>query len=129
MIVLGVDGSRSTSSALAIAADEAQRTGQQLRVICPWLVPLPAYGVFPFPLAGLRHSVDASASSFVKRAVAFAERLAPDITCIGKAVEGRAHDVLVAEAGSASLMVVGIALSRSGNRAIRRAAHCPVTFV
>lgn len=106
-VIVGVDGSERANTALRVAIDEAIRRGARLRVVCAWEhFPAGDWGEFPPSPEELdlprRH-----AEEIVREALSVVRRQAPGLECEGSALEGQPAEVLVREAGSASLIVLG----------------------
>ena len=143
-IVVGVDGSDASREALRWAAEEAQLRSAPLVAVYVWsfippqpigdpgLLAVPA-GDFPGQLEAERDA----ASGALEAAVADAMAAAPGIEIEQKLVEGDPGDALVAESGSAELVVVGThgrsgiqaALLGSVSRHVTTHAACPVVVV
>jgi nucleotide-binding universal stress UspA family protein len=109
-IVVGIDGSECAHSALEHAVREAMLRSARLRVVCAWAIPAGIYG--GEALAGeldqvTLDSFQKHAQETVREAVAEVERLQPSVQCDGEVVEGDAAHVLLHEAKSADLIVVG----------------------
>ncbi|HET9898905.1 MAG TPA: universal stress protein [Streptosporangiaceae bacterium] len=107
-IVVGVDGSPSSVSALRWAISEAELCGDTVEAVAVWEYPLSAseFGWEPGIADKLRR-VRASAEEALARAVSDAR---PPRSAAGiqqRVVEGYAPKVLVAESAEADLLVVG----------------------
>ena len=143
-IVVGVDGSDASREALRWAAGEARLRSAPLVAVYVWsfippqpigdpgLLAVPA-GDFPGQLEAERDA----ASGALEAAVADAMAAVPGIEVEQKLVEGDPGDALVAESGSAELVVVGThgrsgiqaALLGSVSRHVTTHAACPVVVV
>lgn len=143
-IVVGVDGSDASREALRWAAREARLRSAPLVAVYVWsfippqpigdpgLLAVPA-GDFPGQLEAERDA----ASGALEAAVADAMAAVPGIEVEQKLVEGDPGDALVAESGSAELVVVGThgrsgiqaALLGSVSRHVTTHAACPVVVV
>ncbi|NJC72334.1 universal stress protein [Planosporangium thailandense] len=108
-IVVGVDGSPASITALRWAAREAQRRGVELEVVLAYNSRLPGapHRTSPHPL---KEAVD-FASSLMDAAVAEARTVAPHVRVHGAATLGAAAPTLLDAARNALLLVVG---SRGG---------------
>lgn len=128
LVVVGVDGSSSSLSAVEAAVGEAQRRRAELRVVHAFSWPVrPMYAQLdPSPLNRLVHE-----------AAQHAQSVAPEVEVTEAVVTGDAVAVLEAESRAADLVVVG---SRGmggfigmllGSTAVSLAAHgqCPVMVV
>lgn len=106
-VVVGTDGSAEADRAVRQAAREAGWRGLPLRVVHAFIwplfnVPLDAPKLGP-PGAGLRNQ----ANRIVERAVEQARAQAPGIEVTGAVVDGAAPAVLIGEARTAELVVLG----------------------
>jgi nucleotide-binding universal stress UspA family protein len=138
-IVVGVDGSGCAHDALVRAATEAALRGARLRVVCAWEIPSTIYsdGFAPSLDEEIFDSFRTSAERLVGEALSEVERLQPSVPCESVVREGQAADVLLEEAKSASLVVVGnrgrggfkSLLLGSVSQQIVHHAHCPVLVV
>jgi nucleotide-binding universal stress UspA family protein len=140
-VVVGVDGSRSASVALTVAAQLARAWEAPLRVVCAWTTPVrePWSEMYagPADLDALRHSEEVGAAAEVELAQQRARELDSDLVVGGAAVEGAASDVLLAESERAGLVVVGSRghggfagmMLGSVGHSVLRGAHSPVTVV
>jgi nucleotide-binding universal stress UspA family protein len=103
-IVVGADGSKSSTDALGWAIRQAKFTGSALRVVLTWVWPSAAgtAGVVPSdfdPGADAQHELDLVVSQI--------RDAHPDLTVEWVLVEGPAGPALVDSARGASLLVVG----------------------
>jgi nucleotide-binding universal stress UspA family protein len=133
-VVVGVDGSASSSDAVRLAARLAAERRRPLRVVHAFIWPLLRAPLGPSPYGpesgGLRHQ----AERVVAEAVAEAEKAAPNIGVAGALVDGAAASVLLHEARRAALIVLGTRGLGGfggmviGSTAVQVAAHasCPV---
>jgi nucleotide-binding universal stress UspA family protein len=136
-VVVGVDGSAVSLTAVEVAAHEADLRGVGLRVVHAFGGPaaLVPPGAPPWNLAGagLRELVDGTMTEAERRA----RRIAPAVEVTRETVVGEPLMVLEIESRTASLVVVGSrGLGRFsglllGSTAVHLAAHgrCPVMVV
>ncbi|HLL36280.1 MAG TPA: universal stress protein [Streptomyces sp.] len=137
VVVVGVDGSASSLTAVEAAAREARLRGAGLRVVHAWMWPAMQVPLGPSPMGppegGLRNMVDRLVTEAVERARA----TAPDVDVSHVVVPGEPLTVLEAQSRAAELVVLG---SRGmggfvgllvGSTAVHLAAHgrCPVMVV
>lgn len=104
VVVVGIDGSQPSKDALAWAARYARLTGSTLQVVTTWEYPT-AYGwSIAVPL-----NVDMSYDAKVVQDAVLTEVLAgePDLLVQGSVIEGHPSPVLLHEASTASLLVLG----------------------
>lgn len=105
-VVVGVDGSPGAETALRLAVAEARRTGGTLVVVHAYrLPPLPA-AYAPNPGVDLDAHREA-AQALLDRAVAAAEKLAPELKVSGRVWPGSAAVTLLDTSVGASAVVVG----------------------
>ncbi|WP_331767927.1 universal stress protein [Embleya sp. NBC_00896] len=100
-VVVGVDGSPAALSAVAQAALEAANRGLPLEIVSAWLVP--SDGEWASYAGRIRREAQEAAEA----AAAHARALFPQIWTIARVRRGAAHEVLLASAEHASLVVVG----------------------
>ncbi|MDA8301236.1 MAG: universal stress protein [Actinomycetota bacterium] len=134
VIVVGVDGSKSSSGALSWAAGEARLRGTTLKVVRAWRVPVLAYGpyVSPPPLSDFKKSAEALLDEQVKTVLGGD----PGVTVVREVAEGPAAEVIVAASAGAEMVVVGSRglggfaglLLGSVGAQVAHHAHCPVTI-
>ncbi|PWI13248.1 universal stress protein UspA [Streptomyces sp. Act143] len=137
-VVVGVDGSPSSLTAVAVAAREAVLRGVGLRLVHAFGWPaahVPPTGAAPWTpgAAGLRELIDGTLTEAERRA----RKAAPGVAVEREVVVGEPVLVLEAESRTASLAVVGSrGLSRFGSLLLgstagHLAAHaaCPVLVV
>jgi len=138
MIVVGVDGSECSRSALRFALNEARIRHVKLRIVVAWHVPMAAYGAgWAPPPPGLADDAETAAKEVLDDALKVVKE-EPDSVEIETAVrEGQSANVLVEEAASAELLVIG-SRGRGGFRELmlgsvsQQCAHharCPVAIV
>lgn len=138
MIVVGVDGSKCSHSALRFALDEARVRRTKLRIVAVWHVPLAAYGAgWAPPPPGLVEDAESAAAEVLAEALELvkADGASPEIESVVRG--GQPASVLVEEAAEADLLVVG-SRGRGGFRELmlgavsQQCAHharCPVVIV
>ncbi|MCW2623195.1 MAG: UspA domain protein [Frankiales bacterium] len=129
-IVVGLNGTAASDSALQFAAAEAQRRQADLVLVHAWHVAPSVADLTSTMVAGVR---DAEAALLEKAAGRLAE-LAPDVTSTTRLVESSTATALVQASESARMVVVGRARGRKawlgpvlGHLAIE--ADCPVVAV
>jgi nucleotide-binding universal stress UspA family protein len=108
-IVVGIDGSAEADRALDWSIGEAKLRGLPVRIVTAWHLPLAVYaghGTSPPPTVSLEDALREAAESFAE-AAARRVRQAVDVAVETRVVEGHATDVLVDEARSADLLVLG----------------------
>jgi nucleotide-binding universal stress UspA family protein len=138
-IVVGVDGSEGGREALGLAAAEAGLRGARLRIVSAWAV-TPAVYAGGFAPGFDQETIDAfreTAESVVQDALAEVKRLQPSVEAEGRTLEGQAAEVLLEQAGDASLIVVGnrgrgdfsSLLLGSVSQQVVHHAPCPVLVV
>jgi nucleotide-binding universal stress UspA family protein len=133
-IAVGVDGSENANKALEVAAAEAALRGARLRLVCAWEVH-PA--LYTYPETESIQSLRRFAEQIAGQAVAFVQREHPELECEGVAIEGHPAEVLLEEAESADLIVVGnrghggfasLVLGSISHQVVQHAT-CPVLVV
>ncbi|MGA9761475.1 MAG: universal stress protein [Gaiellaceae bacterium] len=137
MIVVGVDGSKCSHSALIFALEEARIRKAKLRVVVVWHVPLAAYGAgWAPPPPHLSEDSEAAAKEVLEEALRLAKN-GDGVEIEPLVHEGQPADVLVEASAEAELLVVG-SRGRGGFRELllgsvsQQCAHharCPVTIV
>lgn len=129
-IVVGVDGSESSMSALRWAIRQAKLTGARVDAVAVWRYPT-GYG-WGAPLAEIDFEGDAERS--LARALGTVSALEPEVPVRPLVAEGPAAEVLLRTAKGADLLVVG---SRGLGAVVSQLvgsvslycvlhAHCPV---
>ena len=134
-IVVGVDGSAPSKQALAWAADEAKRRGSTLRVVMAWDNPNKDMWI-PRIRPGADHPLQLIEGA-LDRLVHEVLGRRPSVAIERVAVEGPPAKILVAQAKSADLLVVGNrghgglteALLGSVGQYCVRHATCPVVIM
>lgn len=132
-IVVGVDGSQSSISALAWAARQARLTGAVVEAVTAWQYPN-AYGD-PMPVMGVDFAE--LATKTVRDAIAEVTTGTGAGPIRYKVIEGNAARVLIDESAGADLLVVGsrghggfveALLGSTGQHAVHY-ARCPVVVI
>ncbi|MFI6986657.1 universal stress protein [Embleya sp. NPDC050154] len=100
-VVVGVDGSPGALSAVTQATLEAANRGLPLEIVAAWT--LPEDGQLDSYVGQVRREAEEATEA----AVAHAQALHPQVWTIGRVRRGAAHEVLLACAEHASLVVVG----------------------
>jgi len=133
-VVVGVDGSPRSLSAVATAAGEAALRRRPLRIVHAFTwPPVETPGMAGSSLRRCRETADAYAAE----AVLLAERVAPGVSTTSEIVPGRAVSVLLDESRHADLLILGdrglsgFAGVIIGSVAVQTAAQssCPVLVV
>jgi len=105
-VVVGVDGSAASNSAVRFAAAEADRSGEELLILHAWQEPL----VWPesaLPDAEFLMSLEEIHQRLLDESVALAQTSYPDISVRSALVRGAAQWALLEAARGAALLVVG----------------------
>jgi nucleotide-binding universal stress UspA family protein len=137
-VIVGVDGSPPSTSALAWAARYAQAVGASLRAVLAWHYPsdaaLPPVGRTPEPA---RSQVEQSRYEILDQAIESACRDLPAMHVDGKVIYGHPAQALIDESRNADLLVVGskghggftgMTLGSVSTHCVTHAS-CPVTVV
>jgi nucleotide-binding universal stress UspA family protein len=138
MIVVGVDGSKCSHSALRFALNEARVRKAKLRIVVAWHVPLAAYGAgWAPPPPTLAEDSKTAAEDVLAGALQEVKEEAGGVEIESVVREGQPANVLVEESAGAELLVIG-SRGRGGFRELllgsvsQQCAHharCPVTIV
>ena len=138
MIVVGVDGSECSRSALRFALEEARIRKTKLRIVVVWHVPLPSYGAgWTPPPPHLVEDAESAGEQLLAEALELAQANGSSAEIEPVLREGQSANVLVDEAAEAELLVIG-SRGRGGFRELmlgstsQQCAHharCPVTIV
>ena len=138
MIVVGVDGSKCSHSALRFALEEARIRKAKLRLVVVWHVPLAAYGAgWAPPPPHLTEDSEAAAKEVLEEALGVVKEDDDSVEIEPVVREGQPANVLVEASAEAELLVVG-SRGRGGFRELllgsvsQQCAHharCPVTIV
>lgn len=129
-VVVGIDGSPATRSALEHAAAHARARAAELVVVHAWQ-PVPLYDA---PLVVDPAEVEAVERAVLTAAQAHLGRVAPDVVCTTRLVQDRTASALLDAARSADLVVLG---GHAGSSArlgpvlphVVGRASCPVLMV
>lgn len=135
-VVVGTDGSPDARLAVAMAAGEASRTGQELHIVHAWAEP----GLFvpmDYMTPGVQQEVAELARRTLADAVAEVNATHPDLVVHEHLVAGRPAGALLEAAKGAALLVVGSRglhgvarmLLGSVSHAVVQRAPCPVLIV
>lgn len=134
VVVVGVDGSKPSSGALAWAANEARLRGASLKVVRAWHVPAFAYG--PYVTPPPPEDFNKNASSELDEQIKTVLGEDPGLPVSSVVGEGPAAEVIVAASEGAEMVVVGSRglggfsglLLGSVSTQVVHHAHCPVTI-
>jgi nucleotide-binding universal stress UspA family protein len=137
MIVVGVDGSKCSHSALRFALEEARIRKAKLRIVVAWHVPLTAYGAgWAPPPPNLAEDSEA-ANDVLEEALRAVKESAGNVETGSVVREGQPAQILIEEAAKAELLVIG-SRGRGGFRDLllgsvsqqcAHHAHCPTVIV
>lgn len=145
-VVVGVDASPGSLSALEWAVEEARLRRASLSIVHAWMLPLiealPEPWVVGSPSVGpstdeVRNHVEAAARDVLSASVDRARSTAPELEIAGELVEGRAAVALLDAARDADLLVVGsrgrggfagLLLGSVSGQCVHH-ARCPVVVV
>lgn len=114
-VVVGVDGTESSTTALHVAAEEAQRTNQSLRVVHAWMEP-PVWQDAYLPDRRFLLTLQDMHQTVLDEAVTAVAARYPNLTIQPALERARPHDSLLRAGETANLLVVG----NHGLRGIRR---------
>jgi nucleotide-binding universal stress UspA family protein len=107
-IVVGVDGSESARAALRFAVEEARLRSARMRVVAAWHVPTTVYqGAYVPTNPSLGEELETSTRRAVEAALGELSDVAEDIVVETVVREGQAAQILIEEAESADLLVLG----------------------
>jgi nucleotide-binding universal stress UspA family protein len=139
VIVVGVDGSKSSRAALSWAYDEATHHGASLTVISTWHPPAmpmtPPYG--SIPPEGYASQPQREALDLLQKLVADLEERNPPVDVRTAIEQGNPAEVLIEQSKEADLMVLGSRghggfagmLLGSVSQHLVAHAECPVVIV
>ena len=105
-VLVGMDGSPHSEAALDFAAEEASLRGAGLLVVCAWELPMVVDPMAAYPGEWFER-MQQDADDLVKTAVARVKESYPAVQTQGKAIEGHPAVVLLEEAKSADMIVLG----------------------
>ena len=105
-VVVGADGSADAVEAIALAAAEADRTGQPLHVVHAWQEPTTFAAADVFPL-GIFEQVEQEESLVLAESVAGLAETYPDLVVHSHLLREQAATALLQIAAGARLIVVG----------------------
>jgi nucleotide-binding universal stress UspA family protein len=133
-IVVGVDGSPSSTAALRWAIHQAKLTGCDVEAVTVWRIPA-AYGIAP-TATGMA-DFEGDAQELLDKALAEFRTMDPDVVIWPRVVQGLAGSGLVRAAHGADLLVVGSrghgglagALLGSVSQYCAHHAPCPVLIM
>lgn len=133
-VVVGIDGSERSKSALRWAAQYARVAGMPLHVLVAWHMP-PSYGWAPAVPEDWNPETDAT--SLLEAEITEVLGADPGVDVRRSVVEGHPAQVLTDESKSASVVVVGSRgrgefagmLLGSVSAFVTTHAHCPVVVV
>ena len=134
MVLVGVDGSDSSLTALTWAADFAGLSGSTLQVVITWEWPTSYGWAFAFPSD---YDPTADARKVLDQALGPVRSAHPELTIVEEVTEGHPAKVLVDQSADADLLVVGSRghgefsgmLIGSVSEHCVSNAHCPVVVV
>jgi len=133
-IVVGIDGSESSKTALHWAIRQAKLTGAAVDAVLAWRYPS-TYGLAP--MAGSEIDLEGDARKALIDSLNEVSALEPDVKVRPLVIEGHPAEVLVGAAKDADLLVVGSrghgaftsAMTGSVSIACVLHSHCPVLVV
>src|SRR5579862_8953561 len=136
-IVVGVDGSAGSISALRFAIEEAQSRGAEIKAVSAWHVPVEAYGSGIAPAPVSITDFEEIGKTALHSALEQVAASAGDVKITPVLRQGQATEVLVSEAKDADLLVVGSRglggfrglLLGSVSQQCAHYAECPVVVV
>ncbi len=136
-IVVGVDGSEGAKAALEFAFEEARLRGAEVEAVCAWRIPTVLFnaGWVPVPLDPAEY--EQLAKTTLEQSLADAGAADSGVGVRAVTREGHAVDVLIEEARTADLLVVGSRglggfrglLLGSVSHQCAQHAPCPVAIV
>jgi len=137
VIVVGVDGSRGGEAALHFAAREASLRHAALEVVSAYHVPAAVYAGGFVPPADMISGFREASEELAERGADEMQAEYPDLDVRFRSCQGQPAEVLVEEAESADLLVVGSRglggfkslLLGSVSHQVAQHATCPVVIV
>jgi nucleotide-binding universal stress UspA family protein len=106
-VLVGVDGSESSLTAVELGVREARLHGRPLRLVHAFVWPLLGVHVGPSPEGPPEGGLAAEADRLLAGALERARRADPELPVTGEVVTGHLVPVLLAEARRAALVVLG----------------------
>lgn len=106
-VLVGVDGSESSQTAVDLGVREAQLHGRPVRLVHAFVWPLLGVYVGPSPAGPPGGGLAADADRVLASALARAAKADPELPVTGEVVTGQPVPVLLAEAQRAALVVLG----------------------
>ena len=107
-IVVGVDGSESARAALRFAVEEARLRSARVRIVAAWHAPITVYeGAYVPADPSLREELETSTRQAVDVALGELGDATADVDAETVVREGQAAQILIEEAESADLLVLG----------------------
>jgi nucleotide-binding universal stress UspA family protein len=136
-IIVGVDGSKGSASALEFAIQEAHVRGADVKAVAAWEVPATAYNMGFIPVPIDPSDYEKIARDMLDKTLEDTVSPTSDVSVTPILREGHPADVLVAEARGADLLVVGSRglggfkglLLGSVSQQCAHHAPCPVAIV
>ena len=137
-IVVGVDGSEPSAEALVYALRQARLEGGEIRAVTAWHIPAVSYGgPGAAPLVNLNEAFEEDAQAISRDALKAVDNDAAGIDIHAIVREGHPAKVLLDEAASADLLVLGSRglggfaelLLGSVSHECAQHATCPVVIV
>jgi nucleotide-binding universal stress UspA family protein len=102
-VVVGVDGSDPSLSALRWAVRHARLTGSHVEAVTAWQYPV----LYTWEPEGIDADFETTARAMLAKAVAGARAQEPDVGVRAQVAEGHPAEVLVRAADGADLLVLG----------------------
>ena len=137
-IVVGVDGSDGSRTALEWAMDEAALRGVDLDAVAAWSLPVISDGFGGvYPLPEQYNQAEADAKALVEAEIEAVRSRQPGVTVNAVVLSGQASDALLAASKDADLLVVGsrgrggfaALLLGSVSQQLAHHAHCPLVII
>lgn len=137
VVLVAIDGSPGSASAIAFGVEEARRRSAAIRLIHVWHAPtLLGGGQWILP-PEIEARIGGSVQELVDAASARARELGPELDIAADAVQGPVIPSLVAASADADILIVGSRghggfaelLLGSVSQGAAQHAHCPVTIV
>ena len=137
VVLVAIDGSPGSASAIAFGIDEARRRHAAVRLLHVWHAPtLLGGGQWILP-PEIEARIGGSVQELVDAATATALKLAPDLELSADAVQGPVIPTIAAASAEADILIVGSRghggfaelVLGSVSQGLAQHAHCPVTIV